>query len=230
MKLSIIIPVFNELATIMPLLSRVQAVPLEKEIIVVDDGSRDGTREALLARGDVQVRVFLHPVNRGKGAAIRTGLGQVTGDVVAIQDADLEYDPADLPRLVAPIATGEADVVYGSRFLGRGRHATAFWHYAGNRILTALSNLFTGLRLTDMETCYKVFRLDVLRRIDLVSDGFEIEPELTAKVARLGVRVRELPIAYASRSYGEGKKIGWRDGVRTLRAIIRFSGRERKRS
>jgi glycosyltransferase involved in cell wall biosynthesis len=222
LKLSVIIPVYNERGTIAEILRRVQAVPIEKEILIVDDGSTDGTRDWLVSLDAPDVRVFLQPRNCGKGAAVRAGLAQVAGDVIIIQDADLEYDPSDYPKLIAPIAAGEAQVVYGSRFLARGRHATAFWHFAGNRLLTIVSNLFTGLHLTDMETCYKAFRADLLSRIELVSDGFEIEPELTAKIARLGVEIREVPIAYDSRGYTEGKKIGWRDGVRTLRTILRY--------
>jgi len=223
MKLSIIIPAYNERATIAELLARVRAVPGEKEILVVDDASRDGTSELLRSLAAPPVRLFFHERNRGKGAAIRTALPHVTGDVVIIQDADLEYDPGDYPRLVAPIASGEADVVYGSRFLGRGHRASSRWHYAVNQVLTRLSNLFTGLRLSDMETCYKAFRADLVRDLPLVSDGFDIEPELTARAARRGARFREVPISYHGRSGGEGKKIGWRDGWRALRAIVRFS-------
>ncbi|MBD3235723.1 MAG: glycosyltransferase [Candidatus Eisenbacteria bacterium] len=228
MKLSVIMPVYNERATIAEIVRRVRAVPLEKEILIIDDASTDGTRDWLLTCNEPDVRVFLQPLNRGKGAAVRTGLQQAIGDIAVIQDADLEYDPADFPHLVAPIVAGEAQVVYGSRFLARGRRATAFWHFAGNRLLTALSNLFTGQRLTDMETCYKAVRMDLLRRIELDSDGFDIEPELTAKISRLGVEIREVPISYDSRGYGEGKKIGWRDGLRTVRAILRYGlGRNR---
>jgi glycosyltransferase involved in cell wall biosynthesis len=227
MKISVIIPVYNERATIREILRKVQAVQLEKEILIIDDGSHDGTRAILADLADANVRVFLHPANQGKGAAVRTGLAHVTGELVIIQDADLEYDPSDYPRLVEPIATGTADVVYGSRFLARGRRATAFWHYAGNRLLTLISNLFTGLHLTDMETCYKAFRVDLIRKMHLVSNGFDIEPELTAKAARMGARIREVPIAYQGRGYTEGKKIGWRDALRTLRAIVRFGLFER---
>jgi len=221
-KLSIIIPAYNERATIAEVLARVCAVPGEKEILVVDDASRDGTRELLRDLATPPVRLFLHEHNRGKGAAIRTALPHVTGEVVIIQDADLEYDPGDYPRLIAPIASGEADAVYGSRFLGRGHRASTPWHYAVNQVLTRLSNLFTGLRLSDMETCYKAFRADLVRDLPLVSNGFEIEPELTARAARRGARFMEVPISYRARSAGEGKKIGWRDGWRALRAIVRF--------
>jgi glycosyltransferase involved in cell wall biosynthesis len=221
-KLSVIVPAYNEAATIAEILSRVAAVPVEKEILVVDDASRDRTREILAQLTIPGLRVLQHDVNRGKGAAIRTALKHVTGDVVIIQDADLEYDPSDYPRLIAPIARGEADVVYGSRFLA-GRRATHFTHYLVNQFLTHLSNLFTGLRLTDMETCYKVFRADLLRSLELVSNGFEIEPEMTAKAARRKARFVEVAIAYRGRGYGEGKKINWRDGVRALGAIARFA-------
>ncbi|MCK4414537.1 MAG: glycosyltransferase family 2 protein [Candidatus Eisenbacteria sp.] len=222
MKLSVIIPVYNEVATIEEILRRVAAVPREKEILVVDDGSGDGT-PALLERCRLpEMRLFNHPRNRGKGAAIRTALPHVSGDFVIIQDADLEYDPADYAKLLAPLERGEADVVYGSRFLGRGHHASSRWHYFVNRTLTQLSNLFTGLRLTDMETCYKAFRAELLRGLDLVSEGFEIEPEMTAKAARRGARFREVAISYRGRASHEGKKIGWGDGVRTLMTILRF--------
>jgi len=222
MKISVIIPAFNERGTIEEVLRRVRAVPIEKEILVVDDASRDGTRELLEGMRAPDLRLFLHDRNRGKGAAIRTALPHTTGEVVLIQDADLEYDPSEYPRLLEPIARGEADVVYGSRFLGRGRRASTPGHYAVNRFLTALSNLFTGLRLTDMETCYKAFRGDLVRRLSLASEGFEIEPELTFCAARSGARFREVAISYAGRGYREGKKIQWRDGVRALATILRF--------
>jgi glycosyltransferase involved in cell wall biosynthesis len=227
MKLSVIIPTYNERATIEEILRRVRAVPLEMEILIVDDGSTDGTLEHLAGLGGPDLRLFRHDRNRGKGAAFRTALPHTTGDVVVIQDADLEYDPREFPRLIEPIARGEADAVYGSRFLGRGRRASRLGHYAVNRFLTLLSNLFTGLRLSDMETCYKAFRGDLVRGLPLVSDGFEIEPELTWRAARAGARFRELPISYAGRGYGEGKKIDWRDGVRTLATILRL-GRVRR--
>jgi glycosyltransferase involved in cell wall biosynthesis len=221
-KLSVIIPVYNEAATIEALLARVAAVPLEKEMLVVDDASADGTGALLAACRLPGMRLFEHPRNRGKGAAIRTALPHVTGDLVIIQDADLEYDPADYPKLLGPLERGEADVVYGSRFLGRGHRASSRWHYFVNRTLTTLSNLFTGLRLTDMETCYKAFRADLLKSLGLVSEGFEIEPEMTAKAARRGARFQEVAISYQGRAAHEGKKIGWGDGVRTLLTILRF--------
>lgn len=229
MKLSIVIPVFNEVGTLREIIQRVLAAPVaaEMELILVDDFSTDGTRD--LYEGikkehpQSEIRVFFHERNQGKGAALRTGFQHVTGDVVLIQDADLEYDPRDYPRLLAPIAEGRADVVYGSRFVGSEAHRVHFfWHYVGNRFLTILSNAFTNLNLTDMETCYKVFRADVLRRIRLVSDRFEFEPEITAKVARLGCRVYEVGISYAGRDYSEGKKITWRDGLKAILAIVRF--------
>ncbi len=222
MKLSVVMPVYNEVATLAQIIQRVRAVPIEKEILVVDDFSTDGTRELLAGLSEPNVRVFLHERNRGKGAAIRTALPQATGDIVIIQDADLEYDPAEYPRLVAPIEAGEADVVYGSRFLGQGRGTAGRAHYAANRTLTWVSNLFTGLHLTDMETCYKALRADLARRLDLVSDRFEIEPEITAKAARLGARFREVPISYAGRSRAQGKKIGLQDGLKALATIVRF--------
>ncbi|MCK4305094.1 MAG: glycosyltransferase family 2 protein [Candidatus Eisenbacteria sp.] len=222
MKISVIMPAYNERATILEIISRVQAVDLPKEILVVDDGSRDGTRKILQDLTGPGLRIFFHERNRGKGAAIRTALPYVTGEILIIQDADLEYDPAEYPKLIAPITAGAADVVYGSRFLGRGRGSAGILHYAANRLLTAISNLFTGLRLTDMETCYKALRVDLVRRLELVSNSFEIEPEITAKAARLGARFREVPIHYAGRSYGEGKKIGLCDGIRALRTILRY--------
>ena len=222
MQLSVVIPVYNEVGTLAEILARVDAVPLEKEILVVDDFSTDGTRELLARLAGPHIRVFLHERNRGKGAAIRTALPHVAGDVVIIQDADLEYDPAEYPRLIGPIAAGEADVVYGSRFLEQGRGTAGRAHYIANRLLTLMSNLFTGLRLTDMETCYKALRADIAKRLDLVSDRFEIEPEITAKAVRLGARFREVPISYAGRSRTEGKKIGLRDGLKALATIVKF--------
>jgi glycosyltransferase involved in cell wall biosynthesis len=227
--LSIVIPVYNEKATLEELISRVLAVDTgwQREIILVDDGSTDGTRELyprITARWpEEKIVVQLQPRNRGKGAAVRTGFELAAGDVVIIQDADLEYDPADYPRLLKPIREGRADVVFGSRFVGSDAHRVhLFWHMLGNRWLTTLSNMLTNLNLTDMETCYKVLRREVVQSLKLRSDGFTIEPELTAKVARGRWRVYEVGISYAGRDYAEGKKITWCDGLKALGAIIRF--------
>jgi len=221
--LSVVIPVYNEKTTILEILDRVQAQPEVNEVVLVDDFSTDGTRDVLRTlEGRENVRVLYHPVNRGKGAALRTGFAAATCDMVLIQDADLEYDPADYPNLLAPMLMGRADAVFGSRFLGGTHRVLYFWHYLANRFLTLLSNVFTGLNLTDMEVCYKVFKRDVLQRMDLVCDRFGIEPELTAKVARQRVRVYEVPVSYYGRTYDEGKKIGWRDGVAAIYWIVRF--------
>jgi glycosyltransferase involved in cell wall biosynthesis len=225
MVLSIIIPVFNEAKTIEEILKRVTAVPLDKEIIVVDDFSQDGTRETLvrLAGRYDNLKVIYHGKNRGKGCAIRTGLEQVTGDMVVIQDADLEYNPAEYPKLVKPIVEGRADVVYGSRFAGGEEHRVLyFWHYVGNRFLTLFSNMLTNLNLTDMETCYKVFRADIIKGIRLEQNRFGFEPEITAKVARKGCRIFEVGISYSGRTYTEGKKIGWLDGVKAVWCIVKY--------
>ena len=224
-KLSILIPVFNERHTVELLLKRVEAVPYEKEIIVVDDASSDGTREILerlSCNNRGQMRLFVHTRNRGKGAAIRTAIEHVTGDIVIIQDADLEYDPQDYPALLGPILEGHADVVFGNRFHGGPHRVLYFWHYVGNRLLTNLCNMATNLNLSDMEVGYKVFRTEVLQRLRLKSDRFGIEPELTVKVAKLGCRIYEVPIAYHGRTYAEGKKITWKDGVVALYCILRF--------
>jgi len=230
LTLSVIVPVFNERVTVRRLLDKVRAVPLRKEIVVVDDGSTDGTRDLLRQieaewGDDPQNRllVILHEQNAGKGAAVRTGIAHVSGEITLVQDADLEYDPAEYPQLIAPILDGHAEVVFGSRFLSGPHRVLFFWHTMGNRLLTLLSNFFTDLNLTDMETCYKVFRTDVLKRIRLVSDRFGIEPELTAKVARLGCRVYEVPISYHGREYWEGKKIGWQDGFVAVWTILKFA-------
>ncbi len=229
-KLSVVIPAYNELHTVEKLLARVAAAPrpagMELEMVVVDDGSKDGTRELLRElekKADPPFRLVEQPKNRGKGAAIRTGFEHVTGDVVLIQDADLEYNPRDYPVLLQPIVDGEAEVVYGSRFLGGPHRVLFFWHYVGNRFLTMLSNMFTDLNLSDMETCYKVFRTEVLRGMELHSERFGIEPELTAKVAKARVRIYEVPISYHGRTYAEGKKIGWRDGFAAIWAILRYN-------
>ena len=226
MKLSVVVPVYNEVGTIDQILERVQRVPIEKEIVVVDDCSTDGTRDRLttLQQRGGGFRLVLHESNQGKGAALRTGFGEATGDIVIVQDADLEYDPDDYPKLIAPILDGKADVVYGTRFSGGESHRVLyFWHFIGNKLLTLLSNVFTDLNLTDMETCYKVFRRDVLQRIHVEENRFGFEPEMTAKVARLRVRVYEVGISYAGRTYDEGKKINWKDGLRALWCILKYN-------
>ena len=224
MRLSVVIPVYNEVETIQEIVSRVQAVDLEKEIIIVDDGSTDGTREHLqeISLAQKNVRVFYHDRNQGKGAALRTGFELTTGDIVIIQDADLEYDPTEYPVLLGPILDGRADIVYGSRFLGGPHRVLFFWHYLGNKFLTLLSNALTNLNLTDMETCYKVFRREVLSDIQFKSNRFGFEPEFTAKIARKDFRIYETPISYSGRTYAEGKKIGWKDGAKAIFAIIWF--------
>jgi glycosyltransferase involved in cell wall biosynthesis len=222
MQLSVVIPVYNEAATIREVIRRVKQTPYQKQIIIVDDGSTDGTREILCALNDPEIEIVFHEKNQGKAGALRTGFARARGDFVIIQDADLEYDPADYPKLLAPLIRGEADVVYGSRFTGPERRVLLFWHTVANRFLTLLSNITTNLNLTDMETGYKVFRLEVVRRIRIESSRFGVEPELTAKVARLGYRVYEVPIRYHGRSYAEGKKITWKDGVQAIWAIIKY--------
>lgn len=207
------------------MISRVKSSPVpDKEIILVDDCSTDGTRELIRTRIERTVdRVIYQPMNRGKGAAIRSGLDWVTGDIVIIQDADLEYDPMEYSKLMGPIVEGRADVVYGSRFMGAGPHRVhLFWHYVGNRILTLLSNMFTNLNLTDMETCYKLFRTDIIRGLSIQQNRFGIEPEITAKVARAKCRIYEVGISYYGRTYGEGKKIGWKDGLKAIYVILRY--------
>ena len=224
MQISVVIPVYNEVSTIREIVVRVQAVDLDKEIIIVDDGSTDGTREQLqgFTLSQENVRVFYHDRNQGKGAALRTGFEIATGDIIIIQDADLEYDPREYAVLLEPILDGRADVVYGSRFLGGPHRVLFFWHYVGNKFLTLLSNMLTNLNLTDMETCYKVFKREVLNDLKLKSNRFGFEPEFTAKIAKKGFRVYETSISYSGRTYAEGKKIGWKDGVKAIFAIIWF--------
>ncbi|MFZ1621884.1 glycosyltransferase family 2 protein [Dokdonella sp.] len=226
MKLSVIIPCYNEERTIRAIVDAVRASPYEpKEIIIVDDCSSDNTRSILENEIASRVdRVIHHPVNQGKGAALRSGIRAATGDVVVIQDADLEYDPNEYPRLLEPILQGKADVVYGSRFMGGQPHRVLyFWHRLGNALLTFVSNMFTNLDLTDMETCYKVFRREIVQGIVIEENRFGFEPEITAKIAKTGCRVYEIGIAYHGRTYAEGKKIGWRDGFRALYCIVKYN-------
>lgn len=226
MKVSIVIPCYNEIRTIDKLLETVLAVPLphEREIIIVDDCSTDGTRERLLELdGNNGIRVILHQVNQGKGAALRTGFRHATGDVIIIQDADLEYDPFEYPKLLKPIEDNRADVVYGSRFIGGESHRVLyFWHSVANHFLTLLSNMFTNLNLSDMEVCYKVFKREILEKISLQENRFGFEPEFTAKIARIDCRIYEVGISYYGRTYAEGKKINWKDGVRAVYVILKY--------
>jgi glycosyltransferase involved in cell wall biosynthesis len=226
MKLSVVIPVYNEKETIREVIEAVRKAPVDnKEIIVVDDFSTDGTREIL--REEIQSKVdkiLFHDVNQGKGAALRTGFAAATGDVVVVQDADLEYDPNEYPRLMGPILQDKADVVFGSRFMGGQPHRVVyFWHMIGNKFLTLFSNMCTNINLTDMETCYKMFRREVIQAVKIEENRFGFEPEITAKVAKQNVRIYEVGISYYGRTYAEGKKIGWRDGFRALYAIIRYN-------
>ncbi len=223
MKLSIVIPVYNERDTILEILQHVQEVSLPKEIIVVDDGSTDGTRDILQGIPPSEdMKIIFHPSNMGKGAALRKGFEAVTGDIVVIQDADLEYDPSEYPVLIQPILENKADVVYGSRFLSGPHRVLFFWHSVGNKLLTTLSNMLTDLNLTDMETCYKVFRANILKRIQMRENRFGFEPEFTAKVAKARYRVYEVPISYRGRDYSEGKKISWKDGVAAIYFILKY--------
>ena len=234
--LSVVIPVYNERETLHLIIDRVRAVPIPKQIILVDDCSKDGTREPLhqMAQSESDLTIAFHEVNKGKGAALRTGFTLATGQIVIVQDADLEYDPAEFPRLIEPIVDGRADVVYGSRFIGETHRVLHFWHSMGNRALTWMSNMFTDLNLTDMEVCYKVFRREVIQNIKLKQNRFGFEPEVTAKVARFQVpasdgrparrcRIYEMPVSYNGRDYHEGKKIGWKDGVQAVYCIIRYA-------
>lgn len=222
--LSIVIPVYNEQETILEILEVVRATPFQKEIIIVDDGSTDGTRDVLASINFADVKVILHEQNTGKGGALQTGFSAAGGDIIIIQDADMEYDPGEYPVLLKPILDGKADVVYGSRFGGHGAHRVLyFWHYVGNRFLTLLSNIFTDLNLSDMETCYKVFTREALAGISIQENRFGFEPEITAKLARKKLRIYEVPISYYGRTYEEGKKIGWRDGFQALWCIIKYN-------
>jgi glycosyltransferase involved in cell wall biosynthesis len=226
MKLSVVMPIYNECNTLRMVVERVLAVPLDLELVCVDDGSRDGSREILAALQAqyAQVHVFLQPHNMGKGAALRRGIQEATGDYVVIQDADLEYDPSDYAALLQPLVQGKADVVYGSRFLGSAPHRVLyFWHSVGNRALTLLSNCVTNINLSDMETCYKVFRREVIQSIPIEEDRFGFEPEITVKVAKRRLRIYEVGISYWGRTYEEGKKIGWKDGVRALWCLLKYS-------
>jgi glycosyltransferase involved in cell wall biosynthesis len=223
MKLSVVIPVYNEKNTILEVLERVRGVDLSKEIIVVDDCSTDGTREILKTLPPLDdLKIIFQPVNQGKGAALRAGFALVSGDIVVVQDADLEYDPTEYGTLIQPILANKAEVVFGSRFLSGPHRVLLFWHSVGNRMLTMLSNMLTDLNLTDMETCYKVFRSDILKKITLRENRFGFEPEFTAKISKVRCRIYEVPISYSGRDYSEGKKIGWKDGIAAIYFILKY--------
>jgi len=222
MKLSIVIPIYNEEKTLMTILEKVRAQDINKEIILVDDGSTDGTREILKSLDYPEVRVFLHKENQGKGAALRTGFAEATGDIIIIQDADLEYNPEEYGYLIRPIQNGVADVVYGARFLGGPHRVLYFWHYCGNKLLTLITNVLFNINLNDMETCYKVFRKEALEGISIISNRFGFEPEITARMVKSKQRIYEVPISYFGRTYAEGKKITWKDGIVALYTLLRF--------
>jgi glycosyltransferase involved in cell wall biosynthesis len=226
-RLSVIMPVFNEARTLLNILGRVEAVPIAKELLIVDDGSSDGTRELLKnlppAAAQTARKIIFQEKNQGKGACIRAGIAAAQGDYIIVQDADLEYDPADFPALLAPLLNGTADVVYGSRYMAGARNNSPYWHRCVNKFLTGFSNLLTGYSLTDMETCYKVFRADLLKSIPLRSNRFGFEPEVTAKIAKKGARIVEVPISYHGRTQKEGKKINWKDGVAAMATIVKYS-------
>jgi len=222
--ISVVIPVYNEVKTIKEIIKRVQSVDLAKEIIVVDDASTDGTREILnQLKEEKGINVLFHHLNQGKGAALRTAFKQAKGEIVIIQDADLEYDPQEYSKLIRPILEGKADAVYGSRFLGGPHRVLFFWHYLGNKLLTLLSNMFTNLNLTDMETCYKAFKSSLLKKFTIESNRFGVEPEITAKLAKLKCRIYEVDISYSGRDYSEGKKINWKDGIAAFYWILKYN-------